>query len=81
MKQTFTHYRADSTCPFTLNGVHLTSLRRAVLGPIASTMGIDPALPKNLIIEGMIKHLVAIESEPEISDLIKPKKKAKKKTK
>lgn len=79
MKQTFTRYYADSTCPYTIDGVHLTSLRRAKLGPLAESLKVDPLLPKNEIITQLIAVLQKMEAPLEIGDLVKPKKKAGKK--
>lgn len=73
MKQSFVHYHADSTCPYMLDGVHLTSLRRAVLAPMAEKLGCDPSLAKHEIVRDMMKTLAAMEAPHEISELVKPK--------
>lgn len=70
MQQTYTSYYADSNCPYTLDGVHLTSLRRAVLARIAPSLDIDPDQPKNKLVEAMMIKLRALEAESEISSLV-----------
>lgn len=80
MKNTFQYYYADSNCPYMLDGVHLTSMRRAKLQPIAKSLGVDPEQPKNLIVGQVMQKLNALEAPAEISELIqKPKKKMTKK--
>lgn len=81
MKQTFTNYYADSTCPYTLDGVHLTSLRRAVLAIYAEPLGIDPTLPKNEMIGQMMAKLRAMDADTELKDVLKAKPEPKKEKK
>lgn len=79
MKNSFEYYYADSNCPYKVDGVHLTSMRRAKLRPIAKALKVDPDQPKNLIVGQVMQKLAALEAPSEIGEMIKPKKTPKKK--
>lgn len=65
MKVTTTRFLGDSNCPYMIDGVHLTSLRRAKLAPYAEAMGIDAGLPKHIMITQMMQKLITMGIDPE----------------
>ena len=71
MKTSVTQIIGHRECPFTLNGVNLSELRRAQLFRIGQVLDIaTPQSSKNELLTGIISKLKLVNAEQEISDFV-----------